>query len=327
MDNKKHIVNLESFRDMLHICLRLPGQSFVEPPFEEEILAFLRFLGHSGAIRKLTDEDFVYQVEHKDTKKSNEMYYPRFTKVIIHHFMSKDPSIPRRNKTRSSSDTTTPPPTAAASPRLTISEKGKQATKSSKAKSLSALSEVAMTEAQKLKIVTKKSLQQTHISQASGSGIDEGTDEGDDEEDDEEEVGDDEQVSDEEEFIHPSLSTHAKEDTRDEEIQQAPLPPTTAPSTLLQDLPNFGSLFGFDNRLKTLEANFSEFMKTNQFAGAVSSIPGIVQRYMDQWMNEAVKVAVQIQSDRLHDEAQKENDDFSRLLWSLSFPSHIDHRK
>nr|GEZ53922.1 retrotransposon protein, putative, unclassified [Tanacetum cinerariifolium] len=32
------------------------------------------------------------------TKKSSEMYYPRFTKVIIHHFMSKDPSIPRRNK-------------------------------------------------------------------------------------------------------------------------------------------------------------------------------------------------------------------------------------
>nr|GFB65050.1 hypothetical protein [Tanacetum cinerariifolium] len=41
MDNKKHIVNLESFREMLHICPRLPGQSFVEPPFEEEILTFL----------------------------------------------------------------------------------------------------------------------------------------------------------------------------------------------------------------------------------------------------------------------------------------------
>nr|GEZ45517.1 hypothetical protein [Tanacetum cinerariifolium] len=26
------------------------------------------------------------------------MHYPRFTKAIIHHFMSKDPSIPRRNK-------------------------------------------------------------------------------------------------------------------------------------------------------------------------------------------------------------------------------------
>nr|GFA02764.1 hypothetical protein [Tanacetum cinerariifolium] len=153
MDNKKHIINLESFRDMLHMCPRVHGQSFDEPPFEEEILAFIRFLGHSAAIRTLTDvninklyqpwrsfaaiinkcltgkssgydslklsqaqilrglyhkrnidyayllwEDLVYQVEHKNTKKSKEMYYLWFTKVIIHHFMSKDPSIFRRNK-------------------------------------------------------------------------------------------------------------------------------------------------------------------------------------------------------------------------------------
>nr|GFA68071.1 hypothetical protein [Tanacetum cinerariifolium] len=37
-------------------------------------------------------------VEHKNQKKSNEMYYPRFTKVIIRHFMTKKPSIHRRNK-------------------------------------------------------------------------------------------------------------------------------------------------------------------------------------------------------------------------------------
>nr|GFC08719.1 hypothetical protein [Tanacetum cinerariifolium] len=47
--------------------------------------------------------------------------------------------------------------------------------KASKDKSLSALYEIAMTEAQQLKIVTKRSLQQTHIYQASGSGADEGT--------------------------------------------------------------------------------------------------------------------------------------------------------
>nr|GEY56493.1 retrovirus-related Pol polyprotein from transposon TNT 1-94 [Tanacetum cinerariifolium] len=41
MDNKKHIVNLEYFREMLHICLRLPGHTFDELPFKEEILAFL----------------------------------------------------------------------------------------------------------------------------------------------------------------------------------------------------------------------------------------------------------------------------------------------
>nr|GEW89203.1 hypothetical protein [Tanacetum cinerariifolium] len=92
MDNKKHIVNLEYFNEMLHICPRLRGQTFDELPFEEEIMAFLRFLRYSGEIRKLND------VEHKDAKKSNKMYYPRFTKVIVHYFMSKDPSIPRRNR-------------------------------------------------------------------------------------------------------------------------------------------------------------------------------------------------------------------------------------
>nr|GEY77996.1 reverse transcriptase domain-containing protein [Tanacetum cinerariifolium] len=95
---------------------------------------------------------------------------------------------------------------------------------------------------------------------------------------------------------------------------QAPILPTTASSTIIQDLPNFGSLFGFDNKLRTLEANFSEFMQMNQFTGAVSAIPGIVQRYMDQRINEAVKVTVQIQSDHLRNEAQKENDEFIKTV-------------
>ncbi|GJX81961.1 hypothetical protein Tco_0331442 [Tanacetum coccineum] len=43
-------------------------------------------------------EDFTYQVENKNTKKGNVMYYPHFTKLIVNFFMSKDPSIPRRNK-------------------------------------------------------------------------------------------------------------------------------------------------------------------------------------------------------------------------------------
>nr|GEW08547.1 hypothetical protein [Tanacetum cinerariifolium] len=68
---------------------------------------------------------------------------------------------------------------------------------------------------------------------------------------------------------------------------QVPTPPTTAPSSLTQNLPNFGSLFGFDNRLRTLEANFSKFMQMNQFAEA---------------------------SDRLRDEAQKENDEFLKTV-------------
>nr|GEZ32619.1 hypothetical protein [Tanacetum cinerariifolium] len=368
---------------------RLPGQSFVEPPFEQEILSFIHFLRHSGAIRKLTDvntnklhqpwRSFAASINKCLTRKSSGYDTLRWNTKIQRRAMrciildsrrlsyttscqrilrfrgetrnsnaykeyyavttGATPPKPKASvwKTRSSSDTTITPPTAAAGPRLTTSEKGKQAAKASKANSLSSLSE---------------------------KGID------------------DEQAFNEEEFIHPSLSTHTEEEPRDEEsfdpipktpedtnddgngeenlglnvgreeghgeeeeedelyrtptsvaplpmtaptittstiatittTQQAPLPPTTAPSTILQDLPNFGLLFGFDNRLRTLEANFFEFMQTNQFARAVSAIPGIIQRYMDQWMNKAVKVAIQIQSDRLHDESQKENDEFLKTI-------------
>nr|GFD20872.1 hypothetical protein [Tanacetum cinerariifolium] len=59
---------------------------------------------------------------------------------------------------------------------------------------------------------------------------------------------------------------------------------------------------------------FSEFIQTNQFAEAVSSIPGIVNKYIDHWMNEAMKVVVRLQSDRLRDEAQAENEDFLNKL-------------
>nr|GEX33903.1 hypothetical protein [Tanacetum cinerariifolium] len=434
MDKKKRIVSLEYFKEMMQICPRLPGQTFNDLPFEEEILAFLRFLRHSGEIRKLTDvninklhqpwRSFVSIINKclsgKSTgydslrlsqaqilwglyhKKNVDIAYLMFTKVIIHYFMTKDPSILRRNKfgvmllteltnediknseaykeyyavasgaappktkasvrkTKSSSDTSITPPTAAGT-RLSTSAKGKQPAKASKAK-----------------------------------------DEGDGD-DDQDEGNDDDQDTDKEgkEFIHPKLSIHDEKETKDEEsfdpiakthenlddegnddenlglnvsseegqhaeddedelyrdvninlegrvlqmadvhttqefedthvtltpvnpdgqqqssfmssqfvtsmlnptpdagidslfkttsqmdvsapttvasltlsapiltpstiptistVQQAPTPPTTTPITLLQDLSNFGSLFGFDHRLKTLEANFSEFVQ------------------------------------------------------------------
>ncbi|GJX27525.1 hypothetical protein Tco_0233821 [Tanacetum coccineum] len=50
-------------------------------------------------------------------------------------------------------------------------------------------------------------------------------------------------------------------------LQQTPVPtPTIIPSTSLQDLLNFGSLFKIKDRVKALENNFSEFKQTNQFS-------------------------------------------------------------
>ncbi|GJX13728.1 hypothetical protein Tco_0205486 [Tanacetum coccineum] len=64
-------------------------------------------------------------------------------------------------------------------------------------------------------------------------------------------------------------------------LQQPPiLTPATTPSSSLQNLPDFGSLFGFDYRLKALEDNFSELKQTNQYAKALSSIPSIVDQYL-----------------------------------------------
>nr|GEZ38217.1 hypothetical protein [Tanacetum cinerariifolium] len=73
-------------------------------------------------------------------------------------------------------------------------------------------------------------------------------------------------------------------------------------------------MFRFDERLKSLEANFSEYRQTNPFAEAVSKIAGIVHQYMNQQMNEAVRVAVQIQTDRLRDSYQRKNDEFIRTI-------------
>nr|GFB06742.1 hypothetical protein [Tanacetum cinerariifolium] len=52
---RKSVLDLEAFREMLHISPRIPNQPFADLPTEDEVLDFLRFLGHSHDIRYLTD--------------------------------------------------------------------------------------------------------------------------------------------------------------------------------------------------------------------------------------------------------------------------------
>nr|GEX53999.1 retrovirus-related Pol polyprotein from transposon TNT 1-94 [Tanacetum cinerariifolium] len=398
-------------------------------------------------------EDFIYQVEHKDAKKSNEMYYPRFTKVIIYYFMTKDPSIPRRNKfgaifpiELTNEDIRNSKAykeyyavaTGAAPPK----------TKASVRKTKSSFDTTITPTTADLKLATKRSLQQTHISQASGTSEDEGTEDDDDvdkgsdnqddddaQDDDDDDQDDDNQENDDqverdddddqdkgnnddqdfdeegEEFIHPKLSIHDEEETKAEErfdpiaktpensndegndeenlglnvgrkkgqneeddkdklyrdvninleervvqmsssvssqfvasmlnptpdagidsifetnsqmdvqapttvapltlfaptlipstiatistVPQAPTPPTTSPSTLLQDLPNFGSLFGFDHRLKTLEANFFEFILRDEAQTEnkefLKNLDENIQKIIKEQVKDQVKVQV-----------------------------------
>nr|GEX01695.1 hypothetical protein [Tanacetum cinerariifolium] len=237
-------------------------------------------------------------------------------------------------KTKSSSDTTITPPTITGT-RLSTLAKGKQPAESSKAKGLTVLSEVAMTE------------------------DDEDQDDNDDDQDTDND-GDD--------FVHPKLSIHEEEEAKDEESFD-PIVQTQENSddevdddvslglnvgdvhttqdfkdthvtlTLVnpdgqQQSSSVSSQFvtsmlnpsldaGIDSLFETtpwvdvqasttvapltltaptfppptiltisetLKAKISELVQTNQSARAISSILVIVKRYMDQQMNEVVKV-------------------------------------
>nr|GEY34790.1 hypothetical protein [Tanacetum cinerariifolium]GEY51104.1 hypothetical protein [Tanacetum cinerariifolium] len=136
------------------------------------------------------------------------MYYPRFTKVIINHFMSQDQSIPRRNTMDWNMAKDDPILTTMRFiPQHEVVQKydaifldnlTNQAIKESEAyktyyglatgkviskpkykklpaQGLENLSEISLTETEQMKIVTKRSKMDFNSSHASGSGADEGT--------------------------------------------------------------------------------------------------------------------------------------------------------
>ncbi|GJU17716.1 hypothetical protein Tco_1145682 [Tanacetum coccineum] len=402
-----------------------------------------------------TLEDFVFQVENKDSKKNNDMYYLRFTKVIVDYFMAKDPSISKRNKmfwhtARHDSMFTTirviskhqdtqiydQDTLSSKGKRIKTSAKGDKPAKKKqpvqKSKSLTVLFEVALTKAEQVELATKRSLTQTHSSHASGSGdgvdtqskeeswtFSQGDDDDDDDADKECDANDDSEESEEDDdgddFVHPKLSTYI-EDVQDEEeydteerakddedlsdqregekeyddeemlygdlnlnlerrdadmtedqttkitkedhvnltnvapvvLQQSssvssdlvskyinplidtpslitttsqppisitqtllqtpdPTSTTTLPTTMMPEIPNFASLFGFDQRVSAFESELSMIKQSNPFAEAVSSISSIVDGYLASKLKEAVDVVVQLKSDKLREEAQAKN--------------------
>ncbi|GKD21548.1 hypothetical protein Tco_1223251 [Tanacetum coccineum] len=81
---------------------------------------------------------------------------------------------------------------------------------------------------------------------------------------------------------------------------------TTFPTTNLPEIPNFASLFGFEQRVSSLEIELSELKQTNQFVEVVSSIPGIVDNYLASKMKEAVDVEqVKAQTSKIMSKVEK----------------------
>nr|GEY83337.1 hypothetical protein [Tanacetum cinerariifolium] len=372
-------------RDMLHICPRIHRQSFDEPPFKEEILAFIHFLRHNAAIRTLTDVNI------------NKLYQPwrSFAAIINKCLTGKSSGYDSLRLSKASILDEHMFSTI----KLTYISHASGSGADEGTGSIPRVSDVPTDESEEE--FSWNSTDDEGDADDGKDGDDDEEDEGDDgeegdgDDDDEDDDGDQEyddeyaeETRDEESF-DPITQTpennddegngeediglniggeegHDKKEEEDELYRdvninqgrgiqanlegkdsyviltptptsvaplpmttptmtpstiatititsQAPILPTTVLSSIIQNLPNFGSLFRFDDRLRSLEENFFEFTQTNQFAGAVFAIPGIVQRYMDQRMNKEVKMAVQVQSDRLRNEAQRENEEFLKTV-------------
>ncbi|GJS82196.1 hypothetical protein Tco_0748737 [Tanacetum coccineum] len=292
-----------------------------------------------------------------------------------------------KKKTDSESSPKTKPSQASKGKRIKTSAKeDKPAT--TKSKGLTVLSEVALSEAEQMKLATKRSMKEFHISHASGSGdgvdilskvpdeqqqtrsgtnkgagdqpehdSDDDNDDNDDEDDDQEAYSRKTKSDDSgDDFVHPNLSTYkADEEKLEKEEEKAKDDDEVISDQKVSTLPDYGlseedenqqdddtigvntkkmkkmrtcnnkaplfhqiwwlnslSIFGY--KVSSLEIELSKLKQTNQFAEAVASIPGIVDKYLTSKMKDEVNVALQLKSDKLREEAQAENHDFLNLL-------------
>nr|GFA83981.1 hypothetical protein [Tanacetum cinerariifolium] len=132
--NQQSVLDLEAFREMLHISPRIPSQSFAELPSEEEILEFLRNLRHSHEIRNLTDTTQQYGaillIELTTDDIRNNKAYKEYYACATGEATPKPKASARKKKGDSASSTAPPTPTPAttvvAAPRLSVTAKGKQ---------------------------------------------------------------------------------------------------------------------------------------------------------------------------------------------------------
>nr|GEV38340.1 reverse transcriptase domain-containing protein [Tanacetum cinerariifolium] len=259
--------------------------------------------------------------------------------------------------------------------RVAKSDKKKQHAKKPKSKGLAVLSEVALTEAEQLKLATKRNKTQFHSSHVSGSGdrvdtqskvLDEqqqktsstdkgiGTipgisdvpiydyesdkeswgdsdEEGDDEDDFEDDVDnndDDNEKMDEEEDdevtkelykdVNVNLENKDADMTdadqggsdqqnvsqqsgfeQEEEDAHVTLAhvldtqKTGETTTSLPALPDFAFVFKFNERATNLEKDLLEIKQVDHYAQALSSIPAIADRYMDNKLEKAINKAIQ----------------------------------
>nr|GFC21432.1 hypothetical protein [Tanacetum cinerariifolium] len=200
MDTRKHILDLEAFKEMLHISPRILSQSFAELPFEEEILEFLslpsleetELIGITSGMmyrslqsrwyrdtRLLNNTVRYYLLSSLLTTSGTTRLIRSTMLVLLERQHQNQRRVPKKRNVVLLHPpllllhaTPTPTTTVVAAPRLSAAAKGKQP---ARVTTLTEPTDVERTEAEQLKIALKRSRQEMHISQQRGSGTDEGT--------------------------------------------------------------------------------------------------------------------------------------------------------
>nr|GEW96558.1 hypothetical protein [Tanacetum cinerariifolium] len=225
INGKSHTVNVDNFRDMLQILPKLPGQKFKDPPFKKEILSFIRDLGHTGEIK----EDLVYQVENKNSKKNNDMCYPRFTKVIIDYIMKNDLVILPKQLTNQAMvkseayKTYYAYATSEKTPKPKYVQKKADSKTSFKKKHVQAPTGKRLKATAKVPKSGKKKLPAQGLETLSQITFDDEDDDNADDEDDDGQDDDNEQSESEndgDDFVHPKQSTFDEEEKHDEKLNK-----------------------------------------------------------------------------------------------------------
>ncbi|GKD24869.1 hypothetical protein Tco_1231083, partial [Tanacetum coccineum] len=78
----------------------------------------------------------------------------------------------------------------------------------------------------------------------------------------------------------------------------------------------------FNDRVTNLEKDLSEIKQVDQYAQALSSIPAIVDRYMDNKLREAINKAILAHNLDCRQEAQDEKNAYIKLI-DTSMRAHI----
>nr|GEU84433.1 putative transposase (putative), gypsy type [Tanacetum cinerariifolium] len=154
-------------------------QEFEDLPLEQDILSFIRDIRHSGDITYLTNVnvDYLHQSGRAFSTVINKCLSGKETRIDKIRLSQKklqnqttlkkadSDTFPKKKHVQATKDTR-----IKTKAKMAKSNKNKQPAKKPKAKGLAVLSEVALTEAKQLKMATKRSKKDFHISHASGSG-------------------------------------------------------------------------------------------------------------------------------------------------------------